>query len=60
MKKAFGIAVGTLAASTSFAAVPTNVSTAISDAGADAVTVAGAVFVAIVGIFAVKLMRKGL
>lgn len=42
------------------AAVPTDVTTAISSAGADAATVAGAVFVAIVGIFAIKLMRKGL
>lgn len=42
------------------AAVPTDVTTAISTAGTDAATVAGAVFVAIVGIFAIKLMRKGL
>lgn len=42
------------------AAVPTEVSAAISSSGADAATVAGAVFVAIVGIFAIKLMRKGL
>ncbi len=42
------------------AAVPTDVTTAISSAGTDAATVAGAVFVAIVGICAIKLMRKGL
>jgi hypothetical protein len=43
-----------------FAAVPAAVNTAITDAGTDAVTVATAVFVVLVGIFAVKLMRRGL
>lgn len=42
------------------AAVPTEVTTAISTSGTDAVTVASAVFVVLVGIFAIKLMRKGL
>lgn len=40
------------------AAVPTAVSTAITDAGADMATVAGAVFVAIIGLLGFKLMRR--
>lgn len=43
-----------------FAAVPAEVTTALSSAGTDSVTVAGAVLVVIVGIFAIKLMRKAL
>jgi len=43
-----------------FAAVPTEVTTAISTAGTDAASVAAAVLVVLVGIYAVKLMRKGL
>lgn len=42
------------------AGVPTSVTTAIETAGTDAATVASAVFVVIVGIFAIKLLRKGL
>jgi len=42
------------------AAVPAAVTSAITDAGTDAATVAASVFVVIVGIFAVKLMRRGL
>lgn len=41
-----------------FAAVPTDVSTAITTAGADMATVAGAVFVAIIGLLGFKLMRR--
>jgi len=56
-----GLAAGmSLAAAQAWAAVPANVSTAITDGGVDASTVAGLVLVAIVGIFAFKLMRKGL
>ena len=43
-----------------FAAVPADVSTAISTAGTDGAAVAGLVLVAVVGIFAFTLMRKGL
>ncbi len=50
----------TLAAGNAMAAVPTEVSTALSDAKTDGVIVASAVLVAIVAIFAFKLMRRGL
>ena len=49
-----------LAPAAVFAAVPAGVDTAISTAGTDSVTVAGAVLAVIVGIFAIKLMRKAL
>jgi uncharacterized membrane protein len=42
------------------AAVPAAVTTALGDAGTDSVTVAGVVLAVIVGIFAIKLMRKAL
>jgi hypothetical protein len=42
------------------AAVPASVTTALSDAQTDGITIATAVFVAIVAMFAFKLMRKGL
>lgn len=42
------------------AAVPEAVTTAITGAGTDGATVAGAVIVAIVGIWAFSLIRKGL
>ena len=42
------------------AAVPTNVSTAITDAGADAATVGGLVLVAVIGIYAIKFIRRAL
>ena len=41
-----------------YAAVPVAVSTAITDAGADAATVAGAAFVAILGLLAFRWMRR--
>jgi len=53
-------AMSTLAAGNAMAAVPTEVSTALNDAKTDGVTVASAVLVAIVAIFAFKLMRRGL
>lgn len=43
-----------------FAAVPAEVTTAIETAGTDSVTVASAVLAVIVGIFAIKLMRRSL
>lgn len=51
-----------LAASTgsAFAAVPMDVTTALTDAKADGITIATAVFVAIVAMYAFRLMRKGL
>lgn len=41
-----------------YAAVPAAVTTAIGDAGTDMVTVATAVFVAVIGLLAFKLMRR--
>lgn len=49
-----------LAPLSAFAAVPAGVTTAISDMSADAVTVATAVLVAIIGVVAIKFIRKGL
>jgi len=43
-----------------FAAVPTEVTTAITDMKADGLVVAAAVLVAIIAIAAVKFIRKGL
>ncbi|BCB27291.1 hypothetical protein SKTS_21770 [Sulfurimicrobium lacus] len=61
VKMVFAVVLGWVtAASTAFAAVPTEVTTAISTSGTDAATVASAVFVVLVGIYAIKLMRKGL
>lgn len=60
-KQLAAIGAGSLAlAQNAMAAVPANISTAITDAGADGATVAGLVLVAVVGIFAFVLMRKGL
>ena len=47
-------------AGSAHAAVPEAVTTAIEAAGADGITVATAVLVAIVGIWAFKLIRRGL
>lgn len=41
-----------------YAAVPAAVTTAIGDAGSDMVTVATAVFVAVIGLLGFKLMRR--
>lgn len=41
------------------AAVPTDVSTALTDMKADALTVAGLVIVALIAVMAFKFMRKG-
>lgn len=43
-----------------FAAVPADVTTALTDMKADGLTVASAVLVAIIAIMAVKFIRKGL
>lgn len=42
------------------AAVPADVTTALSTIQADALTIAGVVLVAIVAVFAYKFLRKGL
>jgi hypothetical protein len=42
------------------AAVPANVTTALSDLSADSLTVAGIVLAAIVAVYAFKFIRKGL
>lgn len=43
-----------------FAAVPADVTTALTDMKADALVVAGVVLVAIIAVAAVKFIRKGL
>lgn len=49
-----------LSSASAFAAVPTEVTSALDAAKADGLVVAGAVLVAIVAMYAFKLMRKGL
>lgn len=60
--QARGLAVTSLlaGAGSAMAAVPSDVTTALSDMKADGLTVAGAVLVAIIVIAAVKFIRKGL
>lgn len=59
MRKLSVLAAGLVGgASSAFAAVPTEVTGAITTAGADMATVAGAVFVAIIGLLGFKLMRR--
>lgn len=60
MKKHLAIPALSLFAGSAFAEVPASVTTALSDAQTDGVTIATAVFVAIVAMYAFKLMRKGL
>jgi len=43
-----------------FAAVPADVTTALTDMKADALVVAGVVLVALIAVAAVKFIRKGL
>jgi len=54
--------VGLLAAigSAVHAEVPANVTSALNSLGTDALTVAGIVLTAVVGVFALKFIRKGL
>lgn len=59
-KIAAGTSALVLSAGSAFAAVPADVTTALSDAKTDGIVVATAVLVAIVAIYAFKLMRKGL
>lgn len=60
MNKRFAsaVALGALSIGSAFAAVPGEVTTAIAGAGTDMAVVAGAVFVAIIGLLGFKLMRK--
>lgn len=48
------------AAGSAMAAVPANVTTALTDLQTDALTVAGVVLAAIVAVYAFKFIRKGL
>ena len=59
MKKAF-LASGAAAATSVFAAVPVEVTTAIGDMKGDAITVATAVLVAIIAVAAIKFIRRGM
>ena len=54
------VASGAVVAGNAMAAVPAAVSTALTDAKDDGIVVATAVLIAIVAIYAFKLMRKGL
>ena len=59
MKYGSGFTLSALA-SQSHAAVPAEVTTAITTMATDGVTVAAAVLVAIIGVVAIKFIRKGL
>jgi hypothetical protein len=59
MKKRLVLALAAVQAS-AFASVPADVTTAISDMKADAITVATAVLVAIIAVMAIKFIRKGM
>lgn len=59
MKKIAG-AVVAVAPLSAFAAVPADVTTALTDMKADGLTVAAVVLVAIIAIAAVKFIRRGL
>lgn len=54
------VAASVLTAGAAQAAVPTDITDAITGAGTDGATVAAAVLVAIVGIWAFSLIRKGI
>ncbi len=58
--KALFVAGSSLVAGSAFAAVPAEVTTAMTDAGTDAAVIGGAVLVVIVGIAAFKYMRRAL
>lgn len=58
-KKAAAVAAGTLAiAGSALAAVPTEVSTAMTDSKADTATLAGLALVIVIGIATFKYMRR--
>jgi len=56
----FGAATVASLSASAFAAVPANVTTALTDLQADALSVAGIVLAAIVAVYAFKFIRKGL
>ncbi len=60
MLKKIGGSVVALAPLSVFAAVPADVTTALTDMKADALSVAAIVLVAIIAVAAVKFIRKGL
>ena len=62
LKKRFAVVGGSLAllGNQAFAAVPADVTTAITEMKADGLTVATAVLVAVIAIYAIKFIRKGL
>lgn len=59
MNKLVSIAGLSMLASQAFAAVPTDVTTALTDAKTDSLAVAGLALVVIIGIAAFKYMRRG-
>lgn len=59
-KIASGFALVSMPIASAFAAVPTDVTTALADAKTDGLTIAAAVLVAIIALYAFKLMRRGL
>lgn len=65
MKKALALRLAALSAAAAtgtgsvMAAVPAAVSTGIADLGVDGATIATAILVAIVAVFAIKFLRKG-
>jgi hypothetical protein len=60
LKKGLVGGLSVVGASASMAEVPAAVTAALASIGADAITVATVVLVAIVGIYAFKFLRKGL
>lgn len=50
----------TLAAANAYAAVPAGITTALEDIGEDGSTVATTILLAVVAIFAIKFLRRGL
>lgn len=61
MKKIFAVLSGFAAsAGTAIAAVPTEVTTALSDGKTDAVTVAGLALAIVIGVAAIKYMRRAI
>lgn len=60
MKKRVSLALAAFAPVASFAAVPAGVTTALADIGVDGSTVATTILLAVVAIFAIKFLRKGL
>lgn len=57
---ASGVAASTMLATSAHAAMPAGVEDAIADLSANAVTVATTVLLAVVAVFAIKFIRKGL